>query len=221
MPQANSSTHDLLGLVQQGADAAIILRHAEREDIPGGTFGVDVRLTPQGIREARRLGTILSSRSSQGTITASPVGRCIATAEEIRFGSGWPAKVVADRRLGDPGPFVIDQEAAGKVFLNVGISETVRRQLTCREPPPGMRETSRGVEILLGLAAGGLGRRGLLHLYVTHDAILAVLVAHLYRLPMEEIGWPNYLDGLVIWRSSERLHFAWKGLPQGSNPVGS
>ena len=164
MPETNSSIHDLLGLVPRGVDAALILRHAEREDIAVGTFGSDVGLTSQGIRGARRLGTILSSRSSQGTITASPVRRCLNTAKEIRYGSGWPAKVVVDWRLGDPGPFVTDPEVAGGVFLNTGISEIVRRQLTCREPSPGMRETSWGVEILLGLAAGGLGRRGLLHL---------------------------------------------------------
>lgn len=220
IPDVNSSTFHLLGLVPQGVDAAVILRHAKREDIPRGTFGTDVGLTLQGIRDSRRLGTMLSARSSQGTITSSPVRRCIATAEEIWCGSGWSAKVLADRRLGDPGPFVIDPEVAGEVFLNTGISEIVRRQLTCCEPPQGMRETSRGVEILLSLAAGGLAQRGRVQLYVTHDAILAVLVAHLYRLSVEETGWPDFLDGLVLWRSSDRIHFAWKGLTQGSYPVG-
>ena len=83
-----------------------------------------------------------------------------------------------------------------------------------------MRATSEGVDLLLGLTASDLRSHGRLNIYVTHDAILAVLVAHLYRLSVDEIGWPNYLDGLLLWRFGERLHFIWRGLEQSSYPVG-
>ena len=55
---------------------------------------------------------------------------------------------------------------------------------------------------------------------MTHDAILAVLVAYLYRLRIDEINWPGYLDGLLLWRSGDRVNFIWRGLEQGSHPLG-
>ena len=91
--------------------------------------------------------------------------------------------------------------------------------MTC--PPSGHEShTSAGIELLLGLTAHNLDQQGRLSIYVTHDAILAVLVAWLYRAPIEEITWPDYLDGLLLWRSGERLNLSWPGLPQASHPIG-
>ena len=202
------------------ADAALILRHAEREDIPSGTFGVDVPLTTCGVASAERLGAMLAGIRPLVSVTASPVPRCASTAKAMLRGGGWPEEVALDRRLGNPGPFVVDEVVSGAQFLELGILAIVRRQLNHLEPPTGMRPTAAGVDLLLGLTADNLRTRGRLNVYVTHDAILAVLVAHLYRLPVDEIGWPDYLDGLLLWRSGERLHFTWRGLEQGSHPLG-
>ena len=126
-----------------------------------------------------------------------------------------------DRRLGDPGPFVVEPEVAGPLFLETGILELVRRQLSGGEPPAGMRETSEGVGLLLDAATDAVRSGADLNVLVTHDSILAVLVAHLYGVQIDEISWPGYLDGLILWRDGELLRFTWRGLPQGSRPVGS
>ena len=202
------------------ADVALMLRHAEREDIPPGTFGVDVPLTARGVASAERLGAMLSDQGQQLEVTASPVPRCVSTAQALLRGGGWPEEVALDWRLGDPGPFVVDEAVSGALFLEIDILAIVKRQLTQVEPPAGMRATAEGVELLLGLAASDLGRRGHLNIYVTHDAILAVLVAYLYRLTVDEVGWPGYLDGLLLWRCGERLRFNWRGLAQGCRPLG-
>ena len=202
------------------SDVALVLRHAEREDIPSGTFGVDVQLTANGIASAEELGAALSSMRPQTGVTSSPVSRCESTARAILRGGGWPEEVALDWRLGGPGPFVVDEEVSGALFLETGILEIVRRQLTLSEPPVGMRPTSEGINLLLGLTTNGLHSRGRLDLYVTHDSILAVMIASLYRLTVDEIGWPNYLDGLLLWRSRDRLNFIWRGLEQGSHPLG-
>ena len=141
-------------------------------------------------------------------------------AKAILRGGGWPEEVALDWRLGEPGPFVVDKEVSGALFLEIGILEIVRHQLTHIEPPAGMRATSEGVHLLLGLTATDLRSRGRLNIYVTHDSILAVLVAYLYRLPVDEISWPGYLDGLLLWRCGERLHFIWRVLEQSSYPLG-
>lgn len=202
------------------ADAALILRHAERKEIPQGTFGVNVPLSSCGIASAERLGAMLSYIRSSVWATASPVPRCESTAKAILRGGGWAEEVVLDWRLGGPGPFVVDEEVSGALFLEVGTMEIVRHQLTCTEPPAGMRPTAEGVDLLLGLTTNKLRSRGRMNVYVTHDAILAVLVAYLYRLPIDEIDWPGYLDGMLLWRCGNRLHFIWRGLEQGSYPAG-
>ena len=209
-----------LRAVPAQADASLLLRHAEREAIPAGTFGRDVPLTARGVASAQRLGATLAGIRPRLSAAASPVPRCEATAKAMLRGAGRPEQAAPDRRLGEHGPFIVNAEASGALFLQVGIREIVRRQLTDAQPPSGMRATSEGVSILLNLLVGGLRSNGRLNLYVTHDSILAVLAASLYRLPIDEIAWPQYLDALVLWREAERMHFAWRGLPERSHPFG-
>ena len=218
-PRPAASIVERLALAPHQSDAAIILRHAEREKIPAGTFGAEVSLTAQGVSTAEKLGAVLVRRGPV-SITSSPVLRCVQTAEAIRRGGGQAGATTLDWRLGDPGPFVVRAEESGKLFLRVGIMDIVRRQLSGAVPLPGMRETTEGIELLLGLTAHNLDQQGRLSIYVTHDAILAVLAAWLYRAPIEEITWPDYLDGLLLWRSGERLNFSWPGLPQATHPIG-
>ena len=218
---AAPSIAEWLSCIPGRADAALVIRHAEREGIPTGEFGVDVPLTVAGITEAERLGEALRSFREHFTVVSSPVPRCVQTGEAILRGADCPGGVALDRRLGDPGPFVVDTDAGGPLFLELPVPEIVRRQLQQAEPLPGMRPTPDGVEILLSLTAEQLESHGRLSVYITHDAILAVLVASLFRLPLEEAGWPAYLEGLLLWRSSRRLHFSWRSLQQASHSIGS
>ncbi len=209
-----------LACIPAKTDTSLILRHAEREDIPPGTFGGNVPLTAHGVSSAERLGAMLSASRPQIRATASPVPRCESTARAVLRGGGRPQDVTLDWRLGGPGPFVVDKDVSGSLFLDIGILEIVRRQLTHIEPPAGMRPTPEGVHLLLDLATNDLGSLGRLNIYVTHDSILAVLVAYLYGLTVDEIGWPDYLDGLLLWRREEQFYFIWKGLEQRSYPLG-
>ena len=207
-----------LGGIPPETDAALVMRHAEREDIPPGTFGSEVPLTEHGVASAERLGAMLSGMRPQIRATTSPVPRCDSTARAILRSGGLPEEIAPDWRLGAPGPFVVDEEASGALFLEIGVLEMVRRQLVCPEPQAGMRPTPEGMCLLLGLTADDLQCRGRLNIYVTHDSILAALVAYLYGLSVDDISWPGYLDALFLWRRGERLHYVWKGLEQGSHP---
>ena len=103
---------ELLSLGPPQADVALVVRHAEREAIPPGTFGNDVPLTNRGVGEAEELGARLSNLRPQISATSSPVPRCLSTASAILRVGDRPDGVALDWRLGDPGPFVVD--AAGK-----------------------------------------------------------------------------------------------------------
>ena len=207
------------GVVPRECDTALVLRHAQREEIPVGSFGEDVRLTLQGIKEAERLGELISERLP-GRVVSSPIQRCIATAQAISRGAGWSAGVATDSRLGKHGPFVSDPNVSGRLFMEIGISEIVRRQLLDDQAPPGFRDTSEGIRNLLDFTSQGLGCSGRLNIYVTHDAILAALVGWLFRLPVYQEGWPNFLDGVLLWQRGGKLRCAWRELQQTAHPLG-
>ena len=216
------TTHDAITSIVQrlaavpvGADVSLVIRHAEREDIPAGTFGHDVSLTGDGVAASERLGAALSERGAI-SVVSSPVPRCVQTAEAILRGAGSSTTATTDRRLGDPGPFVVEPNVSGPLFLELPISEIARRQLQDADPHPGMRPTAEGVEILLNLTTGNLGEGGRLDIFVTHDVILAVLVASIIGPPLEKVGWPGYLEGLFLWRSRTRLRASWRGFHQTS-----
>ena len=218
LPDPVDSIVQRLTDVPGDASVAIVMRHAEREEIPPGDFGVDVPLTERGIAEAKRMGSLLSARGVV-CVTSSPVPRCVETAEAVLRGADSAGEATLDRRLGDPGPFVVDPAVAGALFLETDILDVVRRQLSGGKPPAGMRETSEGVNLLLDSANDAMRSGSRLNILVTHDAILAVLVSHLYGVQIDEIVWPGYLDGLVLWQDGDILRFAWRGLEQSSHPV--
>ena len=209
----------LLDSVPDGAPIAIVLRHAEREEIATGTFGNEIPLTPHGRQSAGRFGVGLSSRQP-GIVKSSPLPRCMQTADAIIVGAGWNISAVPDQLLGDPGPFVVEPELAGPLFLDLGIEEIARQQLAEDEPPKGMRSTSFGVKLVLRELVTALNRQAKASVFVTHDAVLAVLVGHLYGLPVQGFPWPDYLDALVAWPDSNQLRFRWRGLDEGSHPIG-
>ena len=218
-PDGAERTLTSLAKVPPASPVAVVLRHAEREEITSGTFGNDVSLTRRGSDSAHRLGMGLSSRM-MGVVNSSPLPRCIQTADAIIAGAGWRANATPDRLLGDPGPFVVEPELAGRLFLDMEIEAIVRRQLADDQPPSGMRSTASGVKLVLRELAGALNGPDSASVFVTHDAVLAVLVGYLYGLPVDGFCWPDYLDALVVWPDSDRLRFLWRGLDEGSHPVG-
>ncbi len=207
----------LLAKAHAASPVAVVLRHAEREGITSGAFGNDASLTRRGSDSAHRLGMGLSSRM-MGVVNSSPLPRCMQTADATIAGAGWEANATPDRLLGDPGPFVVEPELAGRLFLDIGIEAIVRQQLADDQPPGGMRSTASGVKLVLRELAATLN--GPASVFVTHDAVLAALVGHLYRLPVDGFCWPDYLDALVVWPDSDRLRFLWRGQGEGSHPVG-
>lgn len=219
MPSDETRALALLDRVPEGTAAALVIRHAEREDIPPGTFGNNVPLTGPGWRAAYRLGMGLS-RWPAGIVKTSPLPRCVQTAEAIIAGSSWQADAISDTLMGDPGPFVVDVKLAGGLMLDLGIAAVVARQLSATEPPDGMRPTPVGVQLALNSVADALCAQRGASVFVTHDAVLAVLVGTLYGLTVDGFRWPDYLDALVLWADSDSVRFLWHGLGEGSYPIG-
>ena len=64
---------------------ALLLRHADREDIPQGSFGNEILLNEKGKQNAQSFGEKLAEIKVNRIFT-SPVGRCVQTAEYITKG---------------------------------------------------------------------------------------------------------------------------------------
>ena len=129
----------------------------------------------------------------------------MSTAKAILRGGGQPEGLVAlDWRLGDPGPFVIDEEAAGALFLNDRhIGDSQAPAIATPKPPAGMRPTAEGVELFLELTSSHLRHGDCLNIYVTHDCYIGGPgCTHMYKLQVGDVSWPGYLDGLLMWRNA-------------------
>lgn len=199
-----------LHLVPENKHIALLLRHAHRDPINNGTYGDEVGLTGGGCHDARELGRTLGRRQV-GRIVTSPIIRCQQTAKELAAGAGWDGAIALDWRLGQPGPFVVEPELAGPLFLNLGIPRVVRMQLDRNDPLPGMRPTHDGVSLLLDFLIEGADLGHTLSVFVTHDAILAVVVGYLLGVHTDAASWPGFLEGVYLWRSPEGLAVVWRG----------
>ncbi len=211
-------TRSLLGAAPLDRELALVLRHGERGYVGSDGYGNDAPITCRGRTAARWLGRGLASIPPAALMT-SPLVRCVQTANALIAGAGWGGPPVCDPRLGGPGPFVVEPDLAGPLFLDLGPRGVVERQLAGAEPPPGMRSTSDGVALLLDLIAPRNENRRGISVFVTHDVVLATLVGSLYGLNVDDFAWPDYLDGLVLWRDCDRLRFLWPGLGQGLYPI--
>lgn len=214
-----SRTLALLEDAPSALELALVLRHGERGHVEADDHGNDVPLTRRGTASARRLGAGLTSFPLVAMKT-SPLARCVQTAEALIAGAGWNAAPAPEQRLGGPGAFVTEPSLAGPLFLDLGPRGVVQKQLTGVELPPGMRPTHDGVALLLDLLTPGNGTGRSLSVFVTHDVVLATLVGSLYGLNADGFAWPDYLDSLILWRHSNRLHFRWPGLGEGLHPIG-
>ena len=88
----------------------VLLRHSVRDHLPPGDAGYGFPITGVGRQLALELGRLLRGRLL--TLHASPLVRCVQTAQAIAEGAGTDIAALQDRLLGDPGVFVLDGQRA-------------------------------------------------------------------------------------------------------------
>jgi hypothetical protein len=184
----------LLSLVPTSSPVALLLRHAERtafEDPPGSTL----ELTAYGRAQSEELGRRLGARIRR--IAHSPVLRCQQTAASMLAGIGAPVEVVVDERLGGPGLFVEDEVIAGQTFERLGV-EAVLMALVAGQQLPGLAHPGRATQAMLEHLSSVDHEATGLYVFVTHDALIAPVLGSLFG---PDVELPDYLDGLVVWRS--------------------
>ena len=178
---------------------AVLMRHADRNDIPLGTFGNDVLLTEEGKVHAEEFGSSLSAFTVTRIYT-SPLARCKQSAVCIKRGLQKDVEIVEENALGNPGFHIEDAQRAGKHFLEKG-GITVFEYFVSGMNLAGVAS----IETLRTSAKRWLSskitEKGVT-LFITHDSLIAHFAyANGIFLYIRE-NWVEFLDGIVIDLSS-------------------
>ncbi len=180
----------------------LLLRHSARGPLPVGEPGNDVLLLPEGKALGRELGGVVGSRLR--TLHASPVRRCVETAEAIIEGAGVDVEIAEDRALGHPGVYVEDGDAAWSAWQALG-HEGVMKHLVAGDRLDGLADPIPATRRLLDHMHARAGGAAGVHIFVTHDSLVTVAAAHCLRRALGRADWPLYLEALVLAVDGDRI----------------
>ncbi|MDC3956930.1 histidine phosphatase family protein [Polyangium jinanense] len=197
-----------LGEAPSDQPVVILLRHSVRNHLPPGDAGKALPITDIGVRLAKDLGARIGGRLR--SLHASPLVRCVQTAEALREGAAIDLPMVHDRLLGDPGVFVIDERRAWRNWEDLGHEGVMQHLVAADDALPGMAHPRRAAHFLvhhmLARAAGTPG----IHVFVTHDSLVTATAARHLGMLLGPDAWPWYLEGAFFWRDDSRLAVAYR-----------
>ncbi len=186
----------------------ILLRHSVRPCLAPDDAGYSLPLTEDGVRLATDLGRRLGDRLR--TLHASPLLRCVQTAEAMRAGAGVNLTVTTDRLLGDPGVFVHDGHLAWRNWQSMGHEGVMSHLVSDDAALPGMASPAPAARFLVHHMLAHAGDRVGVHVFVTHDSLVTAAAARLFDEPLGRDAWPMYLEGALFWREGDALHAAYR-----------
>ena len=185
----------------------LLLRHSVRGDLPPGDAGYTLPITDIGRKLGHELGGILGDRLR--TLHASPILRCVQTAEVLREGAAAYCPVVRDRFLGDPGVYVLD-ERAGQAWAERGHDSVMANLVSDADPFPGMARADEAARFLVQHMLAAASDAPGIHVFVTHDSLVTATAARLLKQPLGKGDWPWYLEGAFFWHAEDGLHTAYR-----------
>lgn len=187
---------------------ALLLRHSIREEFGVGDIGNDIPITEDGKIIAVELGRFLEGRLR--SLHSSPLLRCIQTAESLREGAAVEAAIFRNRLLGDPGVFVVNASLAWGNWEALG-NEGVMRHLAIEDYAlPGMADPEEASQKLVRYMLSSMNGVPGLHVFVTHDVILAPTAARFLRQRSELFEEPAFLEGALFWEGQFGMHVSYR-----------
>lgn len=179
--------------------SAIVIRHAQRHEICGAEGYWTCGLTEAGIEAAAEFGRHLAGSFDSYRIFYSPVKRCQQTAEAIASQlDGKVLSVAPDRLLG---------VSYIRVDIPRGFTEAdsypdfIRDWFDGRVPQEIFKPLAETRDEHIAYLRAKLGEcsvPGNLDIHITHDWNINVLREGIFGLRHEDIGWPDFLEGLVF-----------------------
>jgi broad specificity phosphatase PhoE len=170
-------------------------------------MGMDLAITEAGAAAARALGARLGSRIAR--VHTSAVHRCAQTSRQIVAGAGVDLTPVEDPLLGVPSTFLYSTPEAEQTLRRLGFDGFCEHLMKGDSALPGMPHPAEGAARLREHALGLADRAGL-HLMVTHDAMIATVVARSFGRPLTLEEWPVFLEAAAVWRDGDRVMVAFR-----------
>lgn len=174
---------------------SLLLRHADRDDIPKGSFGNEILLNEKGKQNAQTFGMSLSERKINRIFT-SPVGRCVQTAEFIVKGYGNSIDIIETTALGAPGLHITDEKIAGEFYLQYGFDE-MYRQFMQGEKIPGILNSNELKYRITTFIKENSNDNGTT-IFITHDILIAFYHYSINKKVYTKDNWINFLTGLTL-----------------------
>ncbi len=174
---------------------SLLLRHADRDDIPKGSFGNEILLNEKGKQNAQNFGEKLAEGKINRIFT-SPVGRCVQTAEFITKGYGRSIEIIETTALGAPGLHISDEKIAGEFFLQYGFDEMYKRFMRDEKIPgiPTITELNHRITTFIKEHTAQNGTT----IFITHDMLIAFYHFSINKKVYTKANWINYLTGLTF-----------------------
>lgn len=174
---------------------ALLIRHADRDAIPEGSFGNEVLLNQLGQKNAFNYGEKLKNTSIT-KIYSSPVPRCMETAAFIQKGYGKSLEIIETVALGAPGLHIIDEKIAGAYYLEHGFDvmyESFKNGISI----PGMATP----ESLNQNMTDFINKNSVENettIFITHDMLIAFYHFSIDKTVYTKENWVNYLSGITF-----------------------
>lgn len=200
-----------LGKVDGNGPCAIIVRHAARHPIKDIWHSLEVGLTEEGMNDARQFGaSLLAFR--QVRLFHSPAVRCRQTAERMMHGlegNGTSVAVIGEAR-DLCAPYLKDEACLGRA-AEAG-KDFIREWFDGKLDRRWILDTSSAADMVMASIIARLsepGGNGRLDIHVSHDWEISLLREELFGLRHEDVGWPQYLDGILFWTDGTHINAAY------------
>ena len=182
-------TLKVLENVPQGHTVNLVVRHSVRYPILSLAEVDTAPLTPEGIRVAEEFGAVLAKDYQLDVLESSEIGRCVETASAIGRGACWQGEVRPEPRF--------------SYSYTDDYWHTRREHLFADDLPAEVLD-------LLDYLTQYPTRKNTLNIFVTHDSVLGVLAGYLFKDFVDGDSWPDFLEGLAVWRENGNKFAAWR-----------
>lgn len=187
---------------------AIMIRHAERDPIEFMAHALEARLTNNGKSDAYKLGQHLAKHNPI-TIYHSPVPRCRQTAECIFEGiadcNG--SATMAGQLLELGGPYITGNwDSIVKSIEEFGHTLFIRKWFDNELPSNLIMPLAEAAHIQSNILIDQLRSGNSSSINITHDWNIMIVREYYFNLRHEDIGDPDYLDGVFAYLLQDRLH---------------
>ena len=174
---------------------SLLIRHADRDDIPSGSFGNEILLNEKGKLNAQCFGRKLS-KVNINKIFTSPIKRCVQTAENIAKGYKNNFEIIETTALGNPGIHIYDDKLAGEYFMRSGGFEMYKHFTQGKEIPGVCKVEQMNVSMTSFLIEKTQDNG--VTLFISHDMIIAMYHYCLNKTIYTKENWINYLSGITL-----------------------